>query len=218
MNRRSVPTLARLALGAALLSACGQEVSFVQEPPPPPAEPPGPGEDDRGNPPDWQNCFQGWRGIYSNLTVDHPDVMPRPADPVAGTDPEQLDWWEREAFEKFDPTLDFGQNWWPVDEGLQGDPSYFAVYWHAWIRAWSNTTVELSLGSSDDAWVYVDGAPVVERPGLQDFERQTVTFDLRSGPYPIEVYFAHRASETSGMSMRVISGDVSICYPDFEEE
>ncbi|MBX2802059.1 MAG: hypothetical protein KTR31_30540 [Myxococcales bacterium] len=202
-----------LATLIAMLAGCGQDIGFFDDDPPLPAQPPG--DEDEGNPPDWQNCFQGWRGVYSNLTIDHPHVTPRPADEPPSTDPTQLDWWDREAFEKFDPTLDFGGNWWPVDEGLEGDPAYFGVYWHAWIRAWSNTTLEFSLGSSDDAWVIVDGEAIADNPGIQDFERQTYSVQLSDGQYPIEVYYAHRASEESGFSFRVVSGDVSICYPDF---
>ena len=205
----------QLAIGAVLAAGCGQDVGFNVEPPPPPAQPPGDDDDDRGDPPDWENCPQGWRGIYSNLTVDHPDVEPRPNDPPAGTNPEALDWWDRNAYEKFDPTLDFGQNWWPVDEGLEADPAYFAVFWHAWIRAWDDTDVVISLGAADDAWIYVDEVPVAEIPGIHDFERQQYTFYLDGGQYPIKAYFAHRGSDNSGFSFRVVSGNASICYPEF---
>ena len=206
-----------VAAATLLLSACGGEFQFNTEPPPPPAEPPGK-EGGGGAPPDWQDCFQGWRGVYSNLSVDHPDVRPRLGDPTAGTDPTALDWWDRRSYEKFDATLDFGQNWWPVDEGLQEDPAFFAVYWHAWIRAWSNTDLEFTLGSSDDSWVWIDGAPLAEKPGIQDFTRDTYRVSLSSGQYPIEVWFAHRASATSGFSFRVMPNeDISICYPDFAD-
>ncbi len=202
---------------AALVVACGGESGIGVQPPPPPAQPPGQ-QFDQGNPPDWQNCFGGWRGIYTNLSIDHPHVLPRLNDKPAPTDPSELDWWDETAFERFDRTLDHGLNWWPVDDGLEGDPAYFAVYWQAWIRAWENTTLEFLLGSSDDAWVFIDGEPIAAKPGIQDFVRERFSAELRGGQYPIEVYFAHRGSETSGMSFRVVGGDVSICYPDFEED
>lgn len=202
---------------AAWLLGCGQDVNFGRNVAPP-AEPPGE-EDERGNPPDWQSCQQGWRGVYYNLTVDHPDVLPPIDGEPAGTDPTQLDWFvEREAFEDFDPTLDFGRNFWRVDEGLEGDPAYFAVHWSAWVRADDDTDVTLVVGSSDDAWVYIDGEPVVERPGIQPFERQTYTFELDAGVAPIDVYYAHRASDESGFSFRLVSGDVLLCYGDYSEE
>lgn len=207
--------LALAALAAA--GACSPEFTVQSGPKVPPAEPPGDDPDDLGSPPDWQNCPQGWRGQYSNLSINNPDVTPRPLDDPPSTDPHALDWWDRSAFEKFDPTLDFGTNWWPVDEGLEGDPAYFAVYWHAWLRAWSGTTMELLLGSADDAWVYVDGDPIAENPGIHDLERQTYSVSLGAGVYPIEVWFAHRGSASSGMSLRIVSGDVSVCYPEFDD-
>ncbi|MEZ4238568.1 MAG: hypothetical protein R3F59_20920 [Myxococcota bacterium] len=201
----------------ALLASCSPEFQVKSGPKVPPAEPPGKDPNDLGDPPDWQNCPTGWRGVYTNLSIDHPDVLPRPNDPVAGTDPHQLDWWERPAFEQYDPSLDFGQNWWPVDEGLEADPAYFAVYWHAWVRAWSGTTMSFALGSADDAWVYLDDVPVAEQPGIHAFERQSYSVSLDAGVYPIEVWFAHRGSVSAAFSFRVLSGDVSVCYPDFDD-
>lgn len=204
-----------LALSA-LLAGC-QEFVLSDKEQVPPAQPPGKDEDDVGDPPDWQDCYQGWRGVYTNLSVDDEFVDPRPTDPLAPTDPAELEWWDGPpAFEKYDATLDLGQNWWPVDEDLEGDPKFFAVYWHAWIRAWSGTEVRFTLGSSDDSWVYVNGDPIASKPGIQDFVRDEFTVYLDPGPYPIEVWYAHRGSEVSGFSFRVLSGDVSICYPDFE--
>lgn len=202
-----------------LSAACRPEFSVQSGPKVPPAEPPGDEADDLGDvPDDWRSCPGGWRGIYSNLTVDDPFVAPRPNEPEAPTDPTQLDWWDRTVFEKFDPSLDFGQNWWPVDEGLEEDPKYFAVYWHAWLRAWSNTSVDIALGSADDAWVYLGDDPIIEAPGIHPLERQSYGLSLDAGVYPIRVWFAHRGSESAGFSFRVLSGDVSICYPDFVDE
>lgn len=205
--------VAAAALGSS--GGCTPEFSVQSGPKVAPADPPGDDPDDLGEPPDWQNCPQGWRGIYSNLVIDDPEVLPKPNDEPVGTDPTKLDWWDRTVFEKFDPTLDFGSNWWPVDEALEEDPAYFAVYWHAWIRAWSGTTVDFLLGSSDDAWIYIDGEPVAENPGIHELERATYATDLSAGVYPIEVYFAHRASVSAGLSLRIVGGDVSVCYPDF---
>jgi hypothetical protein len=90
------------------------------------------------------------------------------------------------------------------------------VYWHAWVRTWSDTTLRFQLGSSDDSWVHVNGEPIAEKPGIQDFVRDEFEVYLDAGQYPIEVWYAHRASELAGFSFRVLSGDVAICYPDFE--
>jgi len=193
---------------------CGQDAT-LQRRVVPPAEPPGTSPE-RGDAPDWQNCFQGWRGQYANLTVDHRDVLPGPKDEPAGTDPRELDWFDDPVFEDFDPTLDFGRNFWRVDEDLEGDPAYFAVRWSAWIRAWSDTDVQVILGSSDDSWLFIGDEPVIERPGIQAFERTSETFRMDAGVAPIDIYYAHRASEESGFAFRVISGDISICYGDLQ--
>jgi hypothetical protein len=198
-----------------IAAGCTPEFQVNSGPKVPPAEPPGDRVDDLGDPPDWQDCPGGWRGVYSNLSIDHPFVAPRPNDDPAPTDPGEVDWWDRPAFEKFDASLDFGQNWWPVDEGLEGDPAYFAVYWHAWVRAWSGTTMSFSLGSADDAWVFLGETPIAEAPGIHEFVREPYSVSLDAGVYPIEVWFAHRGSPSAAFSFRVLSGDVSICYPDF---
>jgi hypothetical protein len=201
---------------ALVAAGCGQDLQFVGRDKVPPAEPPGEEEDTKGDPPDWQNCFQGWRGVYTNLSVHDEFVAPRPDDPPAPTEPEGFDYWDKPiAYEEFDPTLDFGQNWWPVDEELEGDPKYFAVHWDAWIRAWSDTNLSFTLGSQDDAWVYVNEEPIASRPGIQAYVREPYDVWLEAGQYPIEVWFVHRGSESSGFSFRVLSGDVSVCYPDF---
>ncbi|MEO0602336.1 MAG: PA14 domain-containing protein [Myxococcota bacterium] len=200
----------------ASLIGCGSDVSISRNVVPP-AQPPG-DSPERGDVPDWQNCFQGWRGQYTNLTVDHPDVLPVLDEEPADRDPTTLDWFDNPAFEDFDATLDFGRNFWRVDEGLEGDPAYFAVRWSAWLRAWDDTEVTVVIGSSDDSWVYIDGEPVIDKHGIQPFERETISFDLDAGVAPIDVYYAHRSSEESGFAFRVVEGDVSICFPDFEDE
>jgi hypothetical protein len=206
--------LSRALALLALLSGC-TEYAIHKPPVVPPAKPPGADPTEFGDPPDWQDCYEGWLGSYSNLAIDHPDVEPGPnAD--APDDPYPLDWWDDVAFETYDPDLDFGANWWPVDEGLEADPSYFSGRWLAWVRAWSDTEVTFVLGSSDDSWVLLDEEQLAALPGTHPYEPQEFRVTLESGQYPLEVRYAHRASD-SGFQFRVISGDVSICYPEFSE-
>jgi hypothetical protein len=205
----------RYACILALVGGC-IEYDPSNEPPPPPAQPPGEDDDGQGDPPDWNNCFGGWRGQWSNLQVHHPLVEPRPRDPPAPTSPEELDFWDSPTREDYERSIDHGLGYWPVDEGLEGDPAYYAVYWHAWLRAWSDTTFSFQLASSDDSWVYVNNGPIAEKPGIQEFVRDQYDVYLEAGQYPIEVWYVHRASDLAGFSFRQLSGDVSICYPDFE--
>lgn len=193
-----------------------QEYSLNDPPRVPPADPPGTTGSDAGEPPDWQNCFEGFLGEYSNLPITHPDVEPGARGDVL-LDPEALDWWSEPSFQEFNSNLDFGTNFWPVDEGLQGDPSYFSVRWLAWLRAWDDTTMQFTLGSADDVWILLDDEIIFSAPGVKDFEPETYSVDLEAGQYPIEIRFAHRAGE-SGFRFRPISGDVSLCYAEYDDE
>lgn len=216
--RRGLPPggalMGRLLLLLAL-AGCGGDYAFHDPDVVPPAQPPGVDPDEFGAPPDWKDCFGGLRGIYSNLPVGHPDVEP-PEGAEPPDDPRGLDWWDRVAFERYDPTLDFGPHWFPVDEGLAGDPDYFAVRWLGWIRVWSNTRLEAVLGSADDAWILIDGETVVARPGVRDFAPEAVEVPVRTGQHPFEIRFAHRSGD-SGFRFRVTGGDVTLCHPVYGE-
>lgn len=200
-------------------AACGTEHHFVPPEKPPVAEPPGEDPTDLGDAPDWQNCLEGWRTQYSNLEAEHPWVTPRARDGEVPTTVDGLaELWEDPEFETFEAVLDFPEGWWPVDDGLEGDPAYFAVHAHAWIRAWSGTTLSFLLGSSDDSFVSVNGEAIAEKPGIHPLVRDRYDIGLEAGQYPIELWFAHRGSPQAALSFRVIEGDVSICYPEFTED
>jgi len=206
---RYAPALLLLALTA----GCN-EYSLATPPPVAPAEPPGKEGDDAGEPPDWQDCFEGFHGEYFNLSVDDDWVAPRRNDPPAPTDPDQLDYWSEPSFQRFDPSLDMGTSWWPVDEGLEDDPRYYAVRWRGWIRAWSGTDLGVAFASAGDAWVRIDDEIVIDRAGLVDFDPEEIDVPLDAGQYPIEILYAHR-QQGSGFRFRVTGGDVTICYPEW---
>jgi hypothetical protein len=194
------------------LLAC-QEYALHEPDPVLPAQPPDPTEQGFGDAPNWADCDGGWLGRYANLAIDHPDVEPDPQ-AVASTNPDELDWWDDLAFEQYEASLDYGRNWWPVDEGLEEDPSYFAAWWVAWLRVTDDTQLTFVLGSSDDAWVFLDNTELVSLPGVHSYEEVTPTIDIDSGQYPIIVRYAHRADD-NGFRFRILSGDVSLCYPSF---
>ena len=165
---------------------------------------------------DWVDCQQGFAGAYSNLEVGHPDVEPGPDEPVS-VDPFALDWWDEAyaAFERFEPSLDFGEGWWPVDEGLTADPRYFAARWTAGLRVWRDGPVSFVVGAADDVWVLLDGEVVLARPGIPvRFVDEVVELDLSEGEHVLEVRFAHRGGQDSGLRFRVASApDVAeVCY------
>ena len=107
--------------------------------------------------------------------------------------------------------------WWPVNDGFAGDPAYFAVRWTAWIRAQGDTTLSMALGAKDDAWVLIDGEEVATIVGADEFVPELVEVPLDGGQYSIEVRYAHRTGDDSGMLFRVADGNVVICEPEFEE-
>lgn len=203
-----------------LALACNEYVVH-DAPPPPVAEPPGQEIDAQGEPPsNWADCSSGFYGLYFNLPADHPDVEPAADTPPPA--PNQVDWFTTDhlAFAQYDPTLDFGQNWWPVDDGLEGDPAYFAVSWTAWIRMDDGGPLSFVIGSSDDMWVDVDDETIVDRAGVRDFEPETVTSEvsLNSGVHPIRVRFAHRSGADNGFRFRVLGDTVTLCYPEFPDD
>lgn len=196
-----------------LFLACS-DYEVRTEDPPEPVQPDGLDPDaDVGSPPDWGTCTEGWHGVYANLDLGHP--MVEPEEDVAYGDPRALDWWDDVVTRDFAGSLDLGQQWWPVDEGIGADPLYFAVRFTAWIRGWSDTTMEILLGSQDDAWLIVNEEVVVARPGIQPFVPETAEVQVQAGQFPIELRYAQRAGSDSGLRFRVLSGDVSICYPVF---
>lgn len=198
-----------------LLAACNEFV--LREPPVvPPAEPPAEDPDAAfGEPPDWSTCSSGWYGQYYNLPAGHADL--EPADGVPAVD--DLDWWrdDRLAFRRYDPSLDFGANWWPVEEGFEGDPAYFATRWTAWMRVTGGSSIDVVLGARTVAWMYVDGEIVAEiaPTEAESFESPVVSVPVRSGQVPVELRFGQLEADASGFRFRIASGEAELCYPDF---
>lgn len=197
---------------ALVLVACSD---YRVSPPPPvdPAEPPG-DNDEFGDPPDWNDCLTGWHGQYVNFTLDDAFVNP-PRNEVAEEDPYRLDWWDDVAFEQFDASLDFGESWWPVDQGLEEDPQYFGVHWRAWIRTTSGVDVTMTLGSKDDSWVALNETIIASDPGVHLFDPTTYGTYIEAGQYPIEVFYSQRKGDASGFQFRFLTGDLQLCYADY---
>jgi hypothetical protein len=191
------------------LLGCSEFV--LHEPPPvPPADPPADDPDaDYGDPPDWSTCTEGWFGQYFNLSGDDPAVEPA----AVPTNMEAQDWWEDSslAFRRFDASLDAGSNWWPVDEGLAGDPDYFAARWTAWVRVTSGGTMDVVAGADTIAWVWLNREQVAVVQG----DAQTLEIPVSPGQFPMEVRFAQLYAGESGLRFRIAGGDVQLCYPDF---
>jgi fibro-slime domain-containing protein len=211
------PFLMALTFAALAAAGCGQETTFsFDSPTPQPTTVPA--QDPHGDPPqDWTACATGYQGYYYNLSSGHPDVEPEEPTLPDGTTPDRLDWWDSSGFAFTRPStgLDFGTDWFPVDQGLDGDPAYFSVRWTAWIRAFSSTTLTLSLGSADDAWVLIDGKVVASLPGIHPFDVQSFDIPLAARQYPLDIYFAQRALPDSAFRLLILGGDVTVCAPTY---
>jgi hypothetical protein len=210
----------RALLGMLILTVGCSDQVLIGEPPPPVASPPEEREDGTGNPPDFNTCTPAYFAQYFNLEADHPDVIREPspdyeADGAAGL---AADWWDldRLAFQQTDPGLAFGEAWWPVDEGLSGDPAWFAVRWNAWLRASSDTDWTFALGARDDAWVLVDGEVVAQIEPLRSFEISEYEVDVEGGRHVLEIRFAHRLGDADGFFFRSLGGDLEVCPPIFD--
>jgi hypothetical protein len=209
----------RLLPALTLLAACN-EYRVYQPPPPPPAEPPGFVVDAQGVPPsDWNNCSSGHFGLYFNLHADHPLVAVEDTD--ADVDLAAVDFWTEDwfAFQRYDPSIDWGANWWPVDDGLEDDPNGFAVQWTSWIRVFEGGTHSFVLGAADDVEVRIDGQVVASEVAAL-YEPTTFSMDLQPGQYPVRIRYAQRLGDGNGFRFRLVSPpeNAKLCYPEFPEE
>ncbi len=196
---------------------CAQDYRVEQKDEPPvPVQQPDPDDgDDHGGAPDWASCTAGYLGHYHNWDNDHPDIIGEEWEEPP-FDADLLDWWTpaTQVSEQFDPSLDMGTNWWPVDEQLEDDPAYFSARWAAWVRVSENTPVDFTIGASTDLWLLVDGEVVhrINTPG--SLETEAGQLSLAPGQYQIELRFAHRGGE-SGLKFRFLSDHIQLCYPEY---
>ncbi|TNE87632.1 MAG: hypothetical protein EP330_17680 [Deltaproteobacteria bacterium] len=207
-----VVRLAAVAATIAILVGC-QEYRVRNEGQPV-AEPPGEDLDLTGNPPDdWQDCPRGLQGYYYNLQETHPYVTSGRVGAAMDTLFNEDDL----SFDRYDPSLEFGEAWYPVDDGLAADPDGFSVRWVGWIRGWSDSTLSMVLGASDDAQVLIDGEVVAEVVDSPELLLGVHSHYLDGGVYPFEVRYAQRG-DASAMRFRITEGDASLCIPSYSEE
>lgn len=149
-------------------------------------------------------CEPGYLATYYNLPADHPDMESDVTGYIPGDSPANHDWWDAQyyAFEQVDPGLDFGDQWWPVDQGLAGDPQYFSVHWSARVEASATADYLFELGSDDDGWALIDGAIVGDLGGIHAVEQTTFTVPLSAGAHRLDLYMAERHTSDSGFWFR----------------
>jgi hypothetical protein len=213
--KAGVPGLAFLTALAAAQVACGTDNVIIQPPPPPPAEPPGTLIDAQGEPPsDWVNCGSGHFSLYFNLADDEASV--------GAIDPDAVPFWfdDHLAYSKYDVSLEFGPNWWPVDEGLAEDPRFFAAQWTSWLRVFNDDQpVQIVLAAETDVFVTVADDLVIARTDVV-YEPEIVELDLNTGVYPVTIRYVQRTGVDGGFRFRVVNPaqQARICWPEFPDE
>ncbi len=163
-----------------------------------------------------RSWMAGYHGMYYNLPADHPDVGGSITGYVPGDSPFNHDWYSSKyfSFERMDSNLEFGDNFYPVNDGLPGDPHYFAVHWEAGIYVPQSGNYSFEMGSDDDSWLYIDDQMVMDLGGIHPMDIFNGSVYLNAGAHRLDIYFAERHLTDSGFYFRFMDDAVIPFYGD----
>ncbi|HET56904.1 MAG TPA: fibro-slime domain-containing protein [Deltaproteobacteria bacterium] len=171
----------------------------------------------------------GLMGYYYNLDTSHPDVEtditglktgmvessltgPTPTLTAYGaTLVNQFDWWDNSysAFSRVDSDEDlknnFASSWFPVNEGLPGDPLHFAVHWTGQFYVAADQNYNYTMGSDDDSWLFIDDQLVLDLGGIHAVTYTNYSLFLTEGWHDIDIFFAERHTSQSGFQLNFFS-------------
>lgn len=140
------------------------------------------------------NTQYGWSGYYYNQSEDHPE-MQLPVSYTWSKVGRENDWYDAKYFveEKIDKNLLFrGSSFFPLNQGLKGDPSHFSVNWRAIMEVPQDGNYSYSIGSDDDSWLFIDDVLENNFGSISPHPEISKTVYLTAGYHKIEIFYADR--------------------------
>ena len=91
--------------------------------------------------------------------------------------------------------------------GQSGDTNYLAAdILTGYFTVATASTIELSIGADDDAFVYVDGSLVFDYGGLNAYSPVTSTFSVTAGTHEVQIFYVDRESGIGALSFSEVTG------------
>ena len=146
-------------------------------------------------------------GMVENTLTDHWPTLSS----YGGTRVTQWDWWDASYlnFTRIDSDVDLGgafaTNWFPTSDGLSDDPYHFAVHWFGGFYVADDMTYSFSMGSDDDAWLFIDDNLELDLGGVHSLSMTTGDVYLSEGWHDIDIFFAERQISSSGFQLNFFS-------------
>ncbi|PJE75598.1 hypothetical protein COV04_04200 [Candidatus Uhrbacteria bacterium CG10_big_fil_rev_8_21_14_0_10_48_11] len=140
----------------------------------------------------------GFYGQYYNMAETDPGVQANIYSYT--TDEGPANYWygsDYYVFSRVDQSIDFGNDFLPVNTGKKGDPFHFAVHWRSGMIVPTAGTYTFSVRANNDAWVYIDGNLLINLGNSYRGANGTQKITLSAGVHEINIYFAERSRPLS---------------------